>query len=377
MRVLLDATVLEHPATGIAKTTLGLYDACRKQEPSLQVCALHQKRLAVDLPLALQPCKRGFRLPARLWRRLVIPYVASPRDFDIAHFPWNGGVPRLSSRLTIVTTLHDVLPLIIPGYFRSILSERIYRIKKQRDIMRTDVLITDSEYSRRCILDNFQMRSEPMVIYHGPTLDRTSRNKNSGQPNRDEYFLYVGGWDLRKGLIPLLKVFVALHRENRIASKLFLTGNRNYFSDEFRRLLEEAVSMGIVEERGYVSDSQLANLLVNAKALVYPSRYEGFGLPPLEAMHLGCPVITTRCTSIPEVCGDAVLYVEPDDQLDFAHALITIEINPGVRKELALKGLAQASRFTWENAAQKFLSALQPTIEKNRVGRRGAGSWRR
>ncbi len=103
---------------------------------------------------------------------------------------------------------------------------------------------------------------------------------------------------------------------------------------------------------------ELVHLIKTAKALIYPSRYEGFGLPPLEAMTLGCPVITTRATSIPEVCGDAALYVSPDDKQDLAKAILAVENHDHLRQDLRARGIEQAKRFTWENSARVYLDAL-------------------
>jgi glycosyltransferase involved in cell wall biosynthesis len=123
-----------------------------------------------------------------------------------------------------------------------------------------------------------------------------------------------------------------------------------------------------VEERGYVDEPTLAQLFQQARALVYPSKYEGFGLPPLEAMTAGCPVITTRETSLPEVCGEAAVYVDPDDHRAFAEAIMAIETDPLLRERLRTAGSAQASTFTWGEAAATFLGALHSALQQRRQG---------
>ena len=109
-----------------------------------------------------------------------------------------------------------------------------------------------------------------------------------------------------------------------MAARLVLAGEPHYFSADFRSMVERGRSAGWLEELGYVSDAELAALYGRALALAYPSKYEGFGLPPLEAMVLGCPVITTRGTSLPEVCGDAAVYVDPDDPASLARAVTAV-----------------------------------------------------
>jgi glycosyltransferase involved in cell wall biosynthesis len=373
LKILLDATVLERPPTGVAKTTLGLYGACRGLDPGIHILAIHQQPLAVDLPSGFQSVRAASRTPPRLWRSLVLPRRLSGHQPDLVHFPWNGDIPRLPSSHLVATTIHDVLPLEIPGYFRSGFAKWMYKRKKRQDIGRAHVLVTVSEYSRKQIQKHFSPRSEPVVVYPGQTLTVGSSDRPPDRPAPRDYFLYVGGYDPRKGILSLVKTFNGLHRRRKISAKLILTGERRYYSQELRDTIAEGVASNRIEEMGYVSDGVLADLYRNAKALVYPSRYEGFGLPPLEAMSLGCPVITTRHTSIPEVCGDAALYVEPDDERDVSQALIALDKDQALRSDLREKGLRQAAGFTWERAAQDFLSALQSVMEKKTAGRQGAG----
>jgi glycosyltransferase involved in cell wall biosynthesis len=365
MKLLCDATVLEYPATGVAKVTLGLYEACRQLDPSLTIVAVHRRPLSAPLPPGLSSSQRGRLLPPTLWRQLLLPATTLGRENNVIHFPWNGRVPRLRPGVTVLTTLHDVLPLIIPGYFAEAAAERRYRKERQMDISRTHLLLTDSEYSKQEILRNFNVAQEPVVIPFGPTLDAHNLLR---QPGRHEgYFLYVGGYDPRKGLRQLLEVFLGLHREGKLRSTLILTGSRLHLSDQFSQLVNEGVRLGAVEEHGYVTDDRLASLYANAIALVYPSKYEGFGLPPLEAMMLGCPVITTRCTSLPEVCGDAAYYIDPDNPQTIARSLVDFETSRELGAAFRGKGKTQSAKFTWDRAAATFLGALERTMHRRKA----------
>jgi glycosyltransferase involved in cell wall biosynthesis len=363
MRVLFDATVMQQPFTGVAKTTLGLYAACLQLDPSMRVVALHRRPLAGALPTGIRDARWGALLPGRLWRPVGLPLAAIAHRPAALHFPWNGNVPRLWNSVAVVTTLHDVLPLTIPGYFAADRDRQLYLNARQRDIARTDLLITDSEYSRKEILEHFTVIREPLVLYYGPTLPSQQLSAANGARQGD-YFLYVGGYDRRKGLEALLRVFLALHRQNKLDSKLILTGVKSCFSEAFSALVAEGGALGIIEERGYVSDAALVDLLHHAKALVYPSKYEGFGLPPLEAMAVGCPVITTRYTSLPEICGEAAYYIEPEDESSFARGLLALETDPDLGQALRMKGGEQASKFSWEKAAAKYLTALEETLAR-------------
>jgi alpha-1,3-rhamnosyl/mannosyltransferase len=283
---------------------------------------------------------------------------------NVAWFPWNGHVPRMKHAGIVASTIHDVLPLIIPGYFREPQAEELYRARVQQDLDRSDVVFTDSVYSQQQIVTQFHTSREPVVIKFGPTMTPVSPPATEVTPEDKPFFVYVGGYDRRKGIEGLVRLFLELHTEGRIASRLILTGTPHYFSDAFRDVVRDAAARGAVEERGYVDEPTLAHLLQGARALVYPSKYEGFGLPPLEAMTAGCPVITTRETSLPEVCGNAALYVDPDDRHAFAEAVMAIDTDPLLRERLRASGFAQAATFTWEDAAATFLGALHIELQK-------------
>jgi len=356
MKFFFDATVLEMPATGVGKTALQLYDSCINQTDSLKITALHQKPLLVNFSSKIQSTQFGEKFPHSLWRSLILPAYVKKNTPDLIHFPWNGNIPPFLSKKIVITTIHDVLPLVIPGYFNSFYDETDYKKRIQRDINRSRLIITVSNYSKKEIIKNFEVNKEILVLHHGPTIKSVSAETIYHE--KSDYFLYVGGYDPRKGLEILLQRFIRLHEEKELESRLIMVGDKHYYSPYFKKLVEKGVEKGFLEEKGYVSDELLANLYSNAIALVYPSKYEGFGLPPLEAMNCGCPVITTKCTSIPEICGNAVYYINVDNELDLDEALITLENDPYIRKKLSLMGEKMASNFSWEHSARSFINKI-------------------
>jgi glycosyltransferase involved in cell wall biosynthesis len=370
MQALLDATVLQQPATGVAKVTLGLYESCFDLLPSMEVTAFHRRPLNCALAPQIRSVQYASHIPNYFWRSVALPMYILRHRPTFVHFPWNGHVANHISDTTTVTTILDVLPLIIPAYFKSRKDEREYRKRIQTDIDRSHLIMTISEYSKKEIIRNFAVKTEPLVVYPGSTIKVNSqwskRNENEG----DAYFLYVGGYDRRKGLEALLEVFIKLHRNGQLHSRLVLTAERKgYFSTEFRRLVTEGLRLGAVRETGYVSDIDLSRLYSRAIALVYPSKFEGFGLPPLEAMTLGCPVITTKCTSIPEICGDAAYYVDPDDETDFADALIALQNDFELGRVLGEKGKKRSARFSWHKSARIFLDAIMKFVANEEVNK--------
>ena len=357
MRITFDASVLEIPFTGVAKTSLLLYQECLRQVPCLTVTGAHRKPLAGEPPAGLQSVRCGRFFSSTWWRSHSLPRQIRLQKATSVHFPWNGSVPAGLEGYTVASTIHDVLPLEIPGYFKGDGDEARYRMERQRDIDRSQIIFTDSHYSKQQIEKNFRLACEPVVNYFGATFARSPQGAPRDLP-ADPYLLYLGGYDRRKGIVELLSVFLELRRQHKISCNLLLAGSAHYFSDQLRELIEQGKSLGVVRELGYVPDGALTGLLENALGLVYPSRYEGFGLPPLEAMQLGCPVLTTACTSIPEVCGSAALYADPTDSGEFAGAMLALASDGELRRRLSEAGLLQAAKFSWDKTAQTFLGEL-------------------
>lgn len=354
MRLLLDGSIFERPATGVAKATLGLYRACLATGECPPLTMLHRRPLVIPAPAGMVLRQLGSPLPDRLWRHALIPAGLAFSAPAFVHFPWNGAIPALPARHRAVMSLYDVLPLTIPGYFAGSRQEQAYRRRVQRDLDRAALVVTCSEFSRQEIGKHFRIHREPVVIPLAATLSPTGHETAPGN-----YYLYVGGYDPRKGIEQLIATFLALHRHGGLLAPLLLVGTPRYYSEALGRLVAVAKATGAIQERGYLPDDELAALYAGARALVYPSKYEGFGLPPLEAMALGCPVITTRGTSLPEVCKDAALYADPDDERELASAILALEEDEALRHMLSAKGRERAAAFSWEHAAERFLLALQ------------------
>jgi glycosyltransferase involved in cell wall biosynthesis len=357
-RILVDGAVLQYAHTGVAKVTLGLYRALLSLDPALEISIVCRGSGANAIPDGIAQVPVPGIVPLQVWRSGVMPWVTRSKKPDVVHFPWNGRVgPFL--RASVVTTVHDVLPLAIAGYFAGGEEEQ-YRRGLSRDLARTDILITDSEFSRNEIVRHFRPAADPVVV--SPATDITEVPVGEPAGPSAGYFLYVGGYARRKGIDDLLRVFVEGHRTGRLLLPLLLTGEPHHVTEECSRMIAEGKEKGFVEEKGYVDERQLATLYRHATALVYPSQYEGFGLPPLEAMALGCPVVTTRATSLPEVCGDAAVYVDPFDTVGFLEALRRIESDAQFRRDLAERGLIQSRQFSWKKSAEIFLGLIRAHV---------------
>jgi glycosyltransferase involved in cell wall biosynthesis len=258
--------------------------------------------------------------------------------------------------------------MLLPGYRGSMLV-RLYTLLVAIAAKRADMVLTDSQASKWDIVHLLDIPSEGVrVIYlaaddiYQPVLDAhrlTAIRQKYGLP--ESYLLYLGGFDQRKNVLTLLKAFAQLAKDSRaflgIAGRLPEKGS-DFFPDP-RPIVQE---LGI-EERvvftGWVPEEDKPALYSGTRALVFPSLYEGFGLPPLEALACGTPVIASNRGSLPEIVGDGGLLLEPDDVEGLATAMGKLLSDDKLRKDLREKGLAHAARFSWEKTARETLAVYR------------------
>jgi glycosyltransferase involved in cell wall biosynthesis len=172
--------------------------------------------------------------------------------------------------------------------------------------------------------------------------------------SRGKYLLAVSSLNPRKNFKVIIEAFSEIHDDDL---QLFIVGGKHsIFNNSDSNQINE--NSDRVMWLGYVDDDQLSSLYANALAFVYPSLYEGFGLPPLEAMSLGCPVIVSNLTSLPEVCGDAALYIDPFDPSDVANKIEAILNDPKLSDQLIKKGFERNKLFSWKNSTDTFYQEI-------------------
>ncbi|XVJ51226.1 MAG: glycosyltransferase family 4 protein [Vampirovibrio sp.] len=359
----LDAECFVRPFGGVAKATWHLYNAfCPRYADQFKVVAVRRPEpYQQPLPQGMHDCVLGWGPLRDLWRASTLPPFLWMPPLPHMHFPNNGRIPVGIPRGKAITTLHDVLPLEVEGYL-SPEKEARYRRKTQRYIDQSAMVMTVSAYSKAQILRHFTMTKDLVVIPNAPTLPPRPRETALSLEETKPYFLYTGRYEARKGIDVAIEAFLALHESGRSQTPLWMTGKAKYYNADFERLVKRATEKGVVKELGYVSDERLATLMHESRGLVYLSRSEGFGLPPLEAMNQACPVITTALTAMPEACGDAVYYVNPDDLAAVENAILLLDRDATLRQTFIEKGFEQAKRFSWEASADLFAAALRREV---------------
>jgi alpha-1,3-rhamnosyl/mannosyltransferase len=274
---------------------------------------------------------------------IVSRAFAQRANLDVLWFPWNG-CSWLNFTRPAVATLHDATNFVIPGYAPQ--TQVIFR----NAAARCRELITDSMFSAHELARELQVPLErftaiPLGV-NMPIAQAVSASIQREQP----YVLFVGTAEVRKGIVTLVRAMEQVQRDDP-ALRLIVAGARG---DGLRG--DETINM---EALGFVDDDMLAQFYRGAAVFVFPSRYEGFGLPVLEAMAFGVPVITTGVTAIPEAAGDAALYVPLDDDVGLAQAIQRVRNDPALAASLRERGLARAAQMSWANTASATLDVLE------------------
>jgi glycosyltransferase involved in cell wall biosynthesis len=263
-------------------------------------------------------------------------------DLDVLWFPWNG-CSWLSFSRPAVATLHDATSFVIPDYQCN--TQAIFR----NAATHCRALITDSVFSARELARELAVPIDRLTpIPLGVDIDLHKRPQFPS-PREQPYVLFVGTAEKRKGIPTLIRAMERVQRDEPSLSLMIAGAN----GDGLRG--DETVGSVL----GFVEDEVLTQVYLGAEMFVFPSRYEGFGLPVLEAMSYGVPVITTRATAIPEVAGDAALYIPIDDEAALAHAILRVHRDKALAASLRERGLARAAEMSWTKTAGATLDVLK------------------
>ena len=258
-----------------------------------------------------------------------------------------------------ILTIHDLIRFYILKdlYDRPPLKESFYLMLDGLAFKKAKHFIAISESTKRDIIEYLKIPEQKITVIDQGVDHRLYYPRREHLPDL-EYVLFVGSEEPRKNLGTMLKAFFMLKKDKAFSNlKLVKVGDPR--SERYRQsTLKVITDLGLHEDvsfTGFVSDEELALYYSNAGCLLFPSLYEGFGLPPLEAMACGCPVVTSNTSSLPEVVGEAGIMVNPYDTNGLAKAIREVLTNSKLRDDMVRKGLEQAKKFSWEKAARQTL----------------------
>lgn len=300
------------------------------------------------------------------WEEVRIPNILSDNEIDIYHVPQNGVGLSPNIRCSSVITLHDIIPLRMP----ETVSNRYLKIFNEdmpKIIEKCNGIITVSEFSKNDIAKEFNFPEEKIFVTHlaaediyRPLNKLECKNLISKKYGiNSDFILYVGGFSPRKNILGLIEAFSILLNHYKKDIKLIITGKHGVSYEKYRQRAEDLKILPNVIFPGFIPLEDMPLFYNASKIFVYPSFYEGFGLPPLEAMACGTPVIASSETSIPEVVGDAALHVNPNNILKIYELMISILEDKVLSLSLINKGLIHSSKFNWKKTAYDTVDAYQ------------------
>lgn len=300
------------------------------------------------------------------WESVKLPNLSIDRDLDIYHVPQNGiGLPH-EKLCPYVITLHDAIPLKMPETVSDSYL-RLFHEEMPKIIPLCDGIITVSEHSKKDIVEAFNipedkvfvtyLASEPIYKQINKELSKLVIKKYYGIEGK--LILYIGGFSPRKNILGIIKAFSKLNAKFNNQYKLVIAGKKGISYNIYKKHVENLNLEDKVLFPGYIEMQHIPYLYNASELFIYPSFYEGFGLPPIEAMACGIPVIASNTTSIPEILKDSCLYVDPYDIDDIYSKMYDVLTSKDLRNILIQNGFDRVSRLSWKETALSTLAAYR------------------
>ena len=376
MKVAINAWFEDNPSVGSGQYLKYLLPALLDADDALDITLISPKPLKTQTETkrlhfhhVATPLPNQASNLAKLWfEQITFPRTCQKLGVDVAHVPYFGS--SLSPGVPTVVTIHDLIPMMLPAY-RGSAAVRLYTALVAAAAPRANLILADSEASRQDILQRLSVPEEQVrTVYLAPAphyqpadtwQQLVDIKKKYDLP--ETFVLYLGGYDARKNVSALLHAYTWVSAALGNDYPLVLVGNlpqkdTPFFPDPLRIARELGIEEYIITP-GWIAEEDLPLLYCAATVFVYPSRYEGFGLPVLEAMASGVPVVTSNAASIPELAGDAAFQIDPDDTKHIAAPIIRLCTEEESRDEMIERGFAQVEKFTWQKTAEQTLQAYR------------------
>ncbi len=363
MRIGFDATILSKRLTGVGIYTKSLITALLQVDSGIEIVLFSHKDISFfnDNPRVEKIIEKSLNQQAFIQGKLK--GLIDKHSIDVFHGP-NFYLPR-RGKTPMAVTVHDLSAQFMPSQHS--LKHRLSQIFLKPSLKRADRIITVSKATEDELVRYYSRCADKIhVVYNGvsdrfsPAGDEEKKRikKDLGLPER--FILFVGTLEPRKNLRGLLLAYAQLRE--KFYFKLVIAGGKGWMESDIPKIIAENKLENDVLFTGYIDSERLPALYSTADIFAYPSFYEGFGLPPLEAMACGTPVVTSNRSSLPEVAGDAAILVDPDDVGDIAVELKRIIEDEELRNGLIKKGLTRAKKFTWDRCATKTLAIYRELI---------------
>ena len=363
MRIVILADPLDNQRAGIHYYTQNLIRELGQIDKEDEYYIIRRKK--DDLfPAGRQIVVRNHRFPGYAALRMfyLIPRRIRKLDADIVVEPAHFGPFNLPKKIKRVTVIHDLTPILFPKLHR-FHSQLLQRIFLKSILRRAALIITNSENTARDVKDFIPSASDRTIsIYLGKdeSIKYTKISFDEFKELRGkDYFLFTGTIEPRKNLECLLDAFKIYKDQSRSEQMLVIAGQQGWKIKSFFNRLKDHPYRKDIFLTGFVPREVMSSMYSNATSFIFPSLYEGFGLPVVEAMACGTPCLISDTSSLPEVGGDAALYFKPGEAETLAALMQKIVSDPQGRKELSEKAIQQAEKFSWRSHALSFDKAIK------------------
>ncbi len=364
MRIGFDATPLLVTRAGIGKYTHALLSALGEVAPDYDFWLYANRPIPADPALTYAHHAQTYFPRSRwLWEQTILPGTIQRDGVRLFHFP-NNSAP-LFTRVPYVVTIHDASLFLHRQYhpWRRIAALRLLMPIVARRAVK---IVTDSHYARRELQQVLNLPAERFEVIYlaaGKEFRPIVTPKTNQYQLPEKFVLYVGTLEPRKNLQRLLEAFAQLRRcsEHR-QTKLVIVGANGWRMPDFERQIDALDLRDGIVRLGYVPDADLPMIYSLAMCLAFPSLHEGFGIPPLEAMSCGIPVLTSHNSAMSEICADAAHYVDPMSNASIQEGLHLLLCNSQLRDRLRERGFGRAREFTWQQTAQKTAKLYEEAI---------------
>jgi glycosyltransferase involved in cell wall biosynthesis len=352
LRVGIDVSILSAPLTGIGNFTLKLVCSLVGLKENAE-WALLGAPIGVDgLPegenVLVHPVAGLMGTRRITWQQVELPRLAKQYGLQVLHCP-DFSRP-IGCQVPVVNTIHD-LSYYAPERFFSLPSRYYKRLLTRTTVARSNRIVAVSNFTREELFRRFVVKEDKVaVIYHGIDPAPSGKAAERNEP----FVLYVGTLEERKNITTLVRAFGLLRSTRDAPLRLILAGKPGRGFRKIKTEINRCPFKGSIEILGYVERETVLELYRSAEAFILPSLYEGFGLPVLEAMALGTPVICSRVASLPEIAGDAAGYFDPLNSEDLAGALDKILASPSLRAEMRQRGFERVKLFSWDECARRY-----------------------
>jgi len=375
MRLGLDARIMAMPKAGISTYIANLVEEFSKM-PDIELILFGDKPFSADFEHYTKTLKCLFFAQdnRKRWAQFYLPKKLKQEKIDIYHATWNNAVP-IFSPCPVVVSIHDLIPLVLPGYFKSLKKRIKFQLQELSAAHCSKKILTLSEHSKKDIIRLFKVSSDKVISVPigveddfkiAPEPEEIKEVKEKfNLPNK--YFLAVGGFDQpRRNIKFLINAFIKYREEHKSDTDLVVVKHsqpNKHLLTETWATIEKSLFRDKVKIVDQFEKKDLIRVLYGAEALILPSLYEGFGLPALEAMTAGIPVLASNTSSVPEVVGDCGIYFDPRDEMSLIGAIDEISADEHLRKILIERGRMRSTEFNWPETARKTLEVYYQVME--------------